>query len=251
MLRDDFTQFIVEKDNALYFMEIKHSKFHTRSLLSSNLNVDASHFEMINRIEGNIQTNDLIDCTNPPMMSFPLIYSFHQSHGLHPHFCDRILGWLEYSYMKKFHNKDKVELAFFLPKYLGSRRDIFLLDPPCEEINEHLENCQEDGAFQPWLMVIPFPHNPDKFFKTTYTRPCHYDPYHDKIAQWLEDSYNKNIRGNGKIMLTLFLDVDYEGKRDMFLSFVDILPFFLIMLDLVFIAGLELLRWLHWKHDFT
>jgi hypothetical protein len=251
MLRDDFTQFIVEKDNALYFMEIKHSKFHTRSLLSSNLNVDASHFEMINRIEGNIQTNDLIDCTNPPMMSFPLIYSFHQSHGLHPHFCDRILEWLEYSYMKKFHNKDKVELAFFLPKYLGSRRDIFLLDPPCEEINEHLENCQEDGAFQPWLMVIPFPHNPDEFFKTTYTHPCHYDPYHDKIAQWLEDSYNKNIRGNGKIMLTLFLDVDYEGKRDMFLSFVDILPFFLIMLDLVFIAGLELLRWLHWKHDFT
>jgi hypothetical protein len=93
---------------------------------------------MINRIEGNIQTNDLIDCMNPPMMSFPLIYSFHQSHGLHPHFCDRILGWLEYSYMKKFHNKDKVELAFFLPKNLGSRRDIFLLDPPCEEINEVL-----------------------------------------------------------------------------------------------------------------
>jgi hypothetical protein len=58
MLRDDFTQFMVEKDNALCFMEIKHSKFHTRSLLSSNLNVDASHFEMINRIEGNIQTND-------------------------------------------------------------------------------------------------------------------------------------------------------------------------------------------------
>jgi hypothetical protein len=91
MLRDDFTQFIVEKDNALYFMEIKHSKFHTHSLLSLNLNVDASHFEMINRIEGNIQTNDPIDCMNPPMMSFPLIYSFHQSHGLHPHFCDRIL----------------------------------------------------------------------------------------------------------------------------------------------------------------
>jgi hypothetical protein len=94
-------------------------------------------------------------------------------------------------------------------------------------------------------MVIPFPHNPDEFFNTTYA------PYHDKIAQWLEDSYNKNIQGNGKIMLTLFLDVDFEGNRDMFLSFVDILPFFLIILDLVFIAGLELLRWLHWKHDFT
>jgi hypothetical protein len=163
-------------------MEIKRSTFHIRSLLSSNLNVYTSHFEMINLIEGKIQTNDPIDCTNPPMMSFPLIYSFHQSHGLHPHFCDRILGWLEYSYIKKFHNKDKVELALFLPKYLGSRSDIFLLDPPCEEINEYLENCQEDGAFQPWLMVTPFPRNPDKFFKPTYTRPCHYDPYHDKIA---------------------------------------------------------------------
>jgi hypothetical protein len=58
MLRDDFTQFIVEKKDALCFMEIKHSKFNTRSLLSLNLNVDASHFEMINCIEGNIQTND-------------------------------------------------------------------------------------------------------------------------------------------------------------------------------------------------
>jgi hypothetical protein len=251
MLRDDFTQFLVEKDDALYFMEIQHSKFNTHSLLSLNLNVDASHFEMINRIEGNIQTDESIDCMNLPMMSFPLIYSFHQGHGLHLHFSDRISEWLEYSYMKNFHNKDKVKLAFFLPKYLGSRRDIFLLDPPYEEVNEHLENCQEDGAFQPRLMNISFPHSPGEFFITTYTRPCHYDFYHDSIAQWLEDSYNKNIRRNGKIMLTLFLDVDYEGKSDMFLSFVDILPFFLMMLDLVFIAGLELLRWLHWKHDFT
>jgi hypothetical protein len=241
VLRDDFTQFIVEKDNALYLMEIKHSTLHIRSLISSNCNVYTSHFEMINLIKGSIQTNDLTDVINPLMMIFPSIYLFHQSRGLNPHFCDRILGWLEYSYIKKFHNKDKVMLAFFLPKYLGSRRDIFLLDPPCEEINEHLENCQEDGAFQPWLMVISFPHNLDNFFKLTYTRPCHYDSYHDKIAQWLEDSYNKNIQGNGKIMLTLFLDDDYEGKCDMFLSFFDILPFLLVMFDFVSIAGLELL----------
>ena len=143
--------------------------------------------------------------------------------------------------MKKFHNKDKVELAFLLPKYLGSRPDIFLLDSPCEEINEHLENGQEEGAFQPWLMVIPFPHNPDEFFKTTYTHPCHYDLYHDSIAQWLEDSYNKNIRRNGKIVLTLFLDDDYKGKFDMFLSFFDIILFLLVTLDLVFITGLKLL----------
>ena len=185
------------------------------------------------------------------MMCSPLIYPFHQIHSLHPHFCDRIFGWLEYSYIKNLHNKDKVVLALFLPKYLGSRCDIFLLDPPCEEINKHLEHCQEDRALQPWMMVISFPHNLDKFFKLTYTRPCHHDPYHDKIAQWLEDSYIKNFRGNGKIMLTLFLNDDYEGKCDIFMSFFDILPFLLVMFDFVSIAGLELLRWLHWKHDFT
>jgi hypothetical protein len=150
-------------------MEIKHSTFHIRSLLSSNLNVYTSHFEMINLIKGSIQTNDLMDVKNPLMMIFP--YLFHQIRGLNPHFCDRILGWLEYSYITNFHNKHKVMLAFFLPKYLGRRRDIFLLDPPCEEINEHLENCQEDGAFQPWLMVISFPRNLDNFFKLACTHP--------------------------------------------------------------------------------
>jgi hypothetical protein len=185
------------------------------------------------------------------MMSFPLIYSFHQSHGLHPHFCDRILGWLEYSYIKKFHNKDKVVLAFFLPKYLGSRRDMFLLDPPCEEINEHLENCQEDGAFQPWLMVIPFPRNPDKFFKLLTLAHAIMTLITTRLHNGWRIHTTRIFQGNGKIMLTLFLDDDYEGKCDMFLSFVDILPFLLVMLDFVSIAGLELLRWLHWKHDFT
>jgi hypothetical protein len=84
---------------------------------------------------------NLFDCMNPPMMKFPLIYSFHQIRGLHPHFSDRILEWLEYSYVKKFHDEDKVALALFLHKYLGSRRNMFLLDPPCEEVNEHIKNC--------------------------------------------------------------------------------------------------------------
>jgi hypothetical protein len=91
-------------------------------------------------------------------------------------------------------------------------------------------------------MVISFPHNLDKFFKLTYTHPCHYDPYYNKIVEWLEDSYNKNIQGNGKIMLTLLLNDDYEGKCDIFLSFFDILPFLLVMFDFVSIAGLELLN---------
>ena len=79
MLRDDFTQFIFEKDNALSLMEIKH-------LISSNFNVYDSHFETINLIKGRIQINDLIDVMNPLMMCSPLIYPFHQSHSLHPNF---------------------------------------------------------------------------------------------------------------------------------------------------------------------
>ena len=106
----------------------------------------------------------------------------HQSRSLHSNFCDRILEWLEDSYLKNLHNKDKVVLALFLPKCLGSKHGMIFLDPPCEEIDEHLENCQEDGALHPWPMVMSGPHNIDKFSKLTYILPCHYDPYHDKIA---------------------------------------------------------------------
>ena len=100
-------------------------------------------------------------------------------------------------------------------------------------------------------MVMSGPHNIDKFSKLTYTLPCHCDPYHDQIEEWLEDSYKKNVQGNGKVMFALFLNDDDKGKYDIFLLFFDILPFLLVIFDLVSIAGLELLRWLHWKHDFT
>ena len=100
-------------------------------------------------------------------------------------------------------------------------------------------------------MVVSGPHNFDKFSILTYILPCHYDPYHDNIVEWLEDSYIKNVQGNGKVMLALFLNDNDKGRYDVFLSYCDILPFFLLIFDFVFIAGLELLRWLHWKHDFT
>ena len=83
---------------------------------------------------------------------------------------------------------------------------MIFLDPACEEIDEHLENCQEDGVLRPWFMVMSGPYNNDKFSKLTYTLPCHYDPYHDKIAEWLEDSYIKKFQKNGKVVLVLFLN---------------------------------------------
>jgi hypothetical protein len=129
MLQDNFTQFIFEKYNALILMEIEYSTLHIISLISSNFNVYASHFEMINLIKGIVQTNNLIDVMNPLMMCSPLIYSFHQSHSFHPNFYDRILEWLEDSYLKNLHNKDKVVLALFLTKYLGSKHHMIFLDP--------------------------------------------------------------------------------------------------------------------------
>jgi hypothetical protein len=251
MSQDDFTQFIFEKDNALILMEIEYSTMHIHSLISSNFNVYASHFETINLIKGSVQTNNLTDVMNPLMMCSPLIYPFHQSHSLHPNFYDMISEWLEDSYLKNLHNKNKVVFALFLPKYLGSKHNMILLDPSCEEIDEHLENTQEDGALQPWLMVMLGPYNNDKLFKLTYTLPCHYDPYHDKIAEWMEDSYIEKFQGNGKVMLALFLNDDDKGKYDIFLLFFYILPFLLLIFYLVSIAGLKMLRWLHWKHDFT
>jgi hypothetical protein len=129
-------------------MEIEYSTLHIHSLISLNFNVYASHFETINLIKRSVQNNNLTDVMNLLMMCSPLIYLFHRSHSLHLNFYDRILEWLEDLYLKNLHNKDKVVLALFLPKYLGSKHDMIFLDPRCEEIDENLENCQEDGAFR-------------------------------------------------------------------------------------------------------
>jgi hypothetical protein len=93
------------------------------------------------------------------------------------------------------------------------------------------------------------PHNSHKLHNLIFSGFC--DPYNDRNKEWLEDSYIKNVQGNGKVMLSLFLNDYDKGKYDVFLSYFNILPFLLLIFDFVFIAGLELLRWLHWKHDFT
>jgi hypothetical protein len=75
-------------------------------------------------------------------------------------------------------------------------------------------------------------------FKQSHVSNC---MYYDRIANWLEYSYKKNVQGNGKTMLALFLNDDDKGKYDIFFSFFDILPFFLVIFYFVSIAGLELL----------
>jgi hypothetical protein len=206
MLQDDFTRFIFEKDNALILVEIKYSMLHIHSLISSNFDDYVSCFRTIHIIKGSVQTSDLIDVMNPIMMCSPLTDLVHQSHSLHSKFCDSILEWLEDSYLKNIHNKDKLVLALVLPKYLGGKHDMIFLGSPFKKIDEHLKNCQEDGALQPWPMVMSGPHNIEKFSKLTYILPCHYDPYHDKIAEWLEGSYIKKFQKNGKVVIFIFFN---------------------------------------------
>jgi hypothetical protein len=40
--------------------------------------------------------------------------------------------------------------------------------------------------------------------------------FHDRIEDWLHNSYLKNLQSNGKVMLTLFLIENLGGKHDMF-----------------------------------
>jgi predicted AlkP superfamily phosphohydrolase/phosphomutase len=101
--------------------------------------------------------------------------------------------------------------------------------------------CWEDGALRSRIMVMSSPHNFDKLPNLSYIFSCFCDPYNDKIAEWLEDSYKKNVQGNGKVILDLFLNDDYKGKYDVFLSYFDTLPFLLLIFNFVFISRLELL----------
>jgi hypothetical protein len=175
------------------------------------------------------------------------VNSFEQSHVSNCMYYDRIADWLEYSYLEKFPGNGKIIFTLFRDQ--GGNFDTLILYPSDGENMERKENCQEDGALRSRPMVMSGPHNSHKLHNLIFS--CFCDPYNDKIAEWLEDSYRKNVQGNGKVMLALFLNDDDKGKYDVFLSYFDILPFLLLIFDFVFIAGLELLRWLHWKHDFT
>jgi hypothetical protein len=118
-------------------MEIKDFALHILSLISSNFNDYDLHFETIHLNKGSVQTNNLIVVMNPLMMCSPFIGIVHRSHILDSNFYERMLEWIEDSYLKNIHNNGKVTLALFLPKYLGGKHDMIFLDPPCEEIDEH------------------------------------------------------------------------------------------------------------------
>jgi hypothetical protein len=74
-----------------------------------------------------------------------------------------------------------------------------------------------------------------------------------EIAYWLEGSYIKKFRQNGKDILTLFLNEEHKGKGkyDVFIFVSEILQSILLIGNFFVFAGLELLQWLHWKFHFT
>jgi len=116
-----------------------------------------------------------------------------------------------------------------------------------------VENFQENGEFPSLPMVMSGPHNFGKFSESSYILPCFCDLYHDIITYWMEGSYIKKFRQNGKDILTLFLSEEHKGKGkyDVFIFISKTLQSILLIGNFFVFAGLELLRWLHWKHDFT
>jgi hypothetical protein len=252
MSQDDSTQFIFEKDNA-FIMEIEDSILHIHSLIRLNSHDSTAHLEPIHLMKRNAQTNNLISIMNPRTMCLSIVDLTHQSDNLDSEFHDRIEYWLHNSYLKNLQSNGKVMLTLFLIENLGGKHDVFFAYPPCEEIREQVENCQENGEFPSWPMVMSGPHNFGKFSESSYILPCFCDLYHDRIAYWLEGSYIKIFRQNGKDILTLFLNEEHKGKGkyDVFIFISEILQSILLIGNFFVFAGLELLQWLHWKFHFT
>ena len=74
--------------------------------------------------------------------------------------------------------------------------------------------------------------------------------YYDRIADWLQRSFLAKFPENGKVAFTLFFE-SQKGKSDLFIFGFRILQFLLLAFILFDFAGLELLRWFHWKYTFT
>jgi hypothetical protein len=165
------------------------------------------------------------------------VNSFKPFHVSNCMYHDSIADWLEYSYLEKFPRNGKIIFTLFRDQ--GGKFNTLILYPTDGENMERKENCREDGALRFRPMVMSGPHNSHNLHNLNISYFC--NPYNEKIAEWLEDSYNKNVQGNGKIMLALFLNDDDKGEYDIFLFFFDILPFLLVICDFVSIVGLELL----------
>ena len=118
---------------------------------------------------------------------FSHVNSFKPSHASNCMYHDSIADWLEYSYLENFTGNGKIIFALFRDQ--GGNFDTLILYPSDGENMEWKENCREDGALRSRSMVMSSPHNSHKLLNLIFSYFC--DPYNDKIAEWLEDSYKK------------------------------------------------------------
>jgi hypothetical protein len=242
MSRDDSKQVTFEKYNA-FIMEIEDSILHIHSFIRLNSHDSTAYLKPIHLMKRNAQTNNLISIMNPRTMCLSIVDLTHKSDNFDFEFPDRIEDWLHNSYLKNLQSNGKFMLTLFLIENIGGKHDMFFAYPPCEEIREHVENCQENGEFPSWSMVMSSPHNFGKFSESSYILPCFCDPYHDRITYWLEGSYIKKFRQNGKDILTLFLNEEHKskGKYDVFIFISEILQSILLIGNFFVFVGLELL----------
>jgi len=125
-------------------------------------------------------------------------------------------------------------LTLFPIENIGGKHDVFFPYPPCEEIYEQMKNCQENEALWSWLMVMSGPHNFEKFSNLIYILPYLCDLYHEKIADLIEDSYIKNIRKRGRVMLIVFLNEYLVRKYDILIFYLHV--FLLIVMTFDFMC---------------
>jgi len=75
--------------------------------------------------------------------------------------------------------------------------------------------------------------------------------FHEKIAEWLENSYLKRFSENGKHVLSLHVNRISNGKDDRFCFSFLLYYFSLLLEEHIIFVGLEMLHWFHWLFHFT
>ena len=78
----------------------------------------------------------------------------------------------------------------------------------------------------------------------------HYN-FHEKIVEWLENSYLKRISETGKHVLSLHVNRISNGKDGRFCFSFLLYYFWLLLEEHIILVGLEMFRWFHWLFHFT
>lgn len=100
--------------------------------------------------------------------------------------------------------------------------------------------------------------NIDDLYQGFMNMPCEaqassqscYDPF----ASRLERSYKEHTQQNGKVVLNDYSLLETKGGKtllNLFIFYTAQFQVWLLTMAMYLIACLELMRWLHWLHDYT